>query len=87
MTTLIAFDIYRTENITIAGRNLTARFLRQKDQEAYELLVSDDATGEIWKCGYSAETARDFATQTGDQLEQHVYGILKSDIAHGISHS
>ena len=63
------------------------RFLRRKDLEAYELLVSDDATGEIWKCGYSAETARDFAAQTGEKLEQHVYEILKNDIANGISHS
>lgn len=87
MTRLIAFDIYRTERISIPGRTLTARFLRRKDREAYELLVSDDSTEEIWKCGYSVETARDFAAETGGRLEQHVYEIFKSDVVHGINHS
>jgi hypothetical protein len=87
VTDLIAFDVYRTESLSISGRQLTARFLLRKDQEAYELLVSDESTGEVWKCGYTAETARDFASQTGEGLEQHVYSILKSDIEDGIGHS
>lgn len=87
MTDLIAFDIYRTENFLIDGRQLIARVLRRKDLEAYELLVSDESTGEVWKCGYSAETARDFAKQTDDDLERHVYAILKSDVTNGMGHS
>ena len=87
MTDLIAFDIYRTENLSIDGRQLVARFLRRKDLGAYELSVSDESTGEVWKCGYSAETARDFAKQRGHDLEQYVYAILKSDVTNGVGHS
>lgn len=87
MTHLIAFDIYRTEQVSVAGKRLIARFLRRKDHEAYELLLSDETTGEVWRCGYSAETARDFAVQTGEVLEQHVYALLKGDAAAGIKHT
>jgi len=87
MTSLIAFDIYRTEAVKVSGKQLVARFLRRKDQEAYELHITDESTGQVWKCGYSAETARDFSQQTGEQLVQHVYEILKSDVVAGISHS
>ena len=87
MESLIAFDIYRTENISVSGRKLTVRFLRRKDQEAYELLVSDESTEKVWKFCYSVETARDFAGQTREELEQHILEIIKGDITHGISHS
>ena len=86
MTDLIAFEIYRTEEISVSGRQLVARFLRRKDHEAYELLLSDEITGEVWKAGYSAETARDFAKQNSEALEQHVYEILKGDVAASIRH-
>lgn len=87
MTDLIAFEIYRTEEISIFGKQMIARFLRRKDHEAYELLLSDEASGDIWKCGYSAETARDFAKQTGEALEQHVYAIIRNDAANDIKHT
>lgn len=86
MTRLIAFDIYRTVNVSVNGRPLVARFLRSKDHEVFELLLSDEESGQIWKCSYSAETAIDFAKEAGESLEQHVYEILKGDVANGIDH-
>lgn len=87
MSTLIAFEIYRTENISISGKNLTVRFLRRKDFEDYELRVSDEEKGETWSYSYSAETARDFASQNGEALEQQIFEILKSDVQSDSCHS
>lgn len=87
MTMLIAFDIYRTEILSINDKKLTARFLRRKDHEAYELLVSDESSGEVWHCGYSKETAMEFANQQGKSLEQLVFKLILSDVENGISHS
>ena len=87
MTILIAFDIYRTATITINDKQLTARFLRRKDHEAYEILVSDESSGEVWRCGYSKEMAIDFSKQQGEPLEKLVCMLLFSDVESGISHS
>lgn len=84
---LIAFDIYRTETATINGKELTVRFLRRKDQEEYELLVSDNSSGEVWRCGYSKETAIDYANQHGESLDALVYKLILSDVENGIGHS
>lgn len=84
---LIAFDIYRTETATINGKELTIRFLRRKDQEAYELLVSDESSGAVWRCGYSKETAIDYANQHGESMEALVRELILSDVENGIAHS
>ena len=87
MTNLIAFGIYRTEELSIGGKRLLVRFLRRKDCQEYKLLVSDEASGEVWMHGYSAETAQDLAKQTGSYLEQYISSILQNDISYDISHT
>lgn len=83
MSELIAFEIYRTENITIKGESFTVRFTKRRDREEYELHAANDAGTKNWKGSYSSETATDFALSTGLQLEEGVYAILKGEIDRG----
>lgn len=76
MEELIAFHIYRTERFFVSGRALVAHFLRQKNIEAYQLLVMDESTAESWMRCYSAETAKDFSEKKGVELEKYIFDIL-----------
>lgn len=83
MSKLIAFQIYRTERITINGELFTINFMKKKDGEEYKLIaINDDKTKQLHG-SYSAETADDFLNITGRRLEEEVYSILKADIERG----
>ncbi len=83
MSELIAFEIYRIENIAIKGESFTVRFTKRRDKEEYELHAANDSGTKNWKGSYSSETAADFAHSTGRQLEEEVYAVLKGDIDRG----
>ncbi len=83
MTQLIAFEIYRTEVIFFNGNRFTVSFSKRKDAEECALFAVNDDGTKRWSCFYSAETAADFATSTGQRLEDEVYQILRGDIDRG----
>jgi hypothetical protein len=72
MSKLIAFQIYRTEQIVINGELFTVNFTKKKDGEEYRpIAINDDKTKQL--CGsYSVETANDSLHITGRKLEEEV---------------
>jgi hypothetical protein len=84
MTELIAFEIYRTEALTLNGEEYTVRFAKRKDHEQYALFADNDIGTKSWRCFYSPEVAADFKRSTGKALESEVYSVLKGDIQRGI---
>lgn len=83
MSEIIAFETYRTENITINGESFTVHFTKRKDGEEYALFAVNDDRTKNWRGFYSAETAVDFTRSTGRRLEEEVYSVLKGDIERG----
>lgn len=83
MSEIIAFEIYRTENISINGDAFTVRFAKRKDGEEYALFAVNENKTKSWRGFYSPETAADFKHSTGRQLEEEVYAVLKGDIERG----
>lgn len=84
MTELIAFDIYRTEALTLNADKYVVRFAKRKDREEYALFANNEAGTKSWRCFYSPEVAADFKRSTGKELETEVYSVLKDDIERGI---
>ena len=84
MTELIAFDIYRTEALTLNADKYVVRFGKRKDREEYALFANNEAGTKSWRCFYSPEVAADFKRSTGKELETEVYSVLKDDIERGI---
>jgi hypothetical protein len=80
MSEIIAFEIYRTENIAIKGETFAICFSKRKSGEEYALFAVNDAQTKRWRGFYSPETAADFARVTGLPLEKEVYAIFKADI-------
>lgn len=85
MTILIAFHIYRTEQLTISGKTYAVHFTRRNDTGDYELYaVEQGPSRSSWRCSYSSETAADFARSQGKALEDEVFKVLKGDIERGL---
>lgn len=79
MTQLIAFEIYRTEELVLNGYEYTVFFSKRRDTQEYEIFaVNHDKTKSI-RGSYSAETAKDFKSYTGNDLQEAVYNILKDE--------
>jgi hypothetical protein len=87
MTGLLAFQLYRTENVTVDGNVYIARFTKRTDGLEYALFMIDETNTKQWHCSYSADTAKDFEGETGEALEKHVLEILKGDIQRGVTHA
>jgi hypothetical protein len=83
MSSIIAFEIYRTEALTFNGERFTVSFTKRKDGEEYALFAVNDARTKSWRGFYSVETAADFKASTGQQLEDEVYKVLKGDVERG----
>ncbi|OGB53982.1 MAG: hypothetical protein A2503_08815 [Burkholderiales bacterium RIFOXYD12_FULL_59_19] len=84
MTDVIAFDIYRTETLTLNADKYVVRFAKRKDGEEYALFAVNETGTKSWRCFYSPEVAADFKRSTGKALETGVYSVLKHDIERGI---
>lgn len=83
MSEIIAFEIYRSEEISINGETFRVNFSKRKDAEEYALFaVSSDRT-KSWRGFYSAETAADFERSHGETLEKEMYAVLRGDIESG----
>jgi hypothetical protein len=87
MNGLIAFEICKTEKIDVDGKSFIAHILRMKDRELYELLVVDEQGEVSWRCSFEEEAAKDFMTQTGEELAGHVATIMKGDLKGGVLHA
>ncbi|WP_295843533.1 hypothetical protein [uncultured Xanthomonas sp.] len=87
MSGLIAFEICKTEEFDVDGKNFTAHLLQRKDQESYELLVVDEQDKVSWRCSFEREVAIDFKMQTGERLADHVVRIMKDDLMRGMLYS
>jgi hypothetical protein len=84
MTELIAFEIYRTEKLTLNADKYIVRFTRRKNGEEYALFADNETATKSWRCFYTPEVAVDFERSTGETLEAEVYSVLRGDIERGI---
>lgn len=84
MTDIIAFEIYRTENMTINGECIRVNFTQRKDLDEYALFAVNGSGTKRWSGFYSAATATEFTHCTGLEMEEEVYSILRIDIEQGL---
>lgn len=84
MTQLIGFDIYRTETIEINGTSYTVRFAVSKDGQEHKLFVSNESNSKQASYEFTQEVSSDFKHYQGQELQDQVFSIIKSDISSGI---
>lgn len=80
MTELIAFNIYRTETLTLNEEKYLVRFAKRNDDEEYALFADNESRTKRWRCFYSPEVAANFMRSTGKALETEVYLVLRDKI-------
>lgn len=84
MSSLISFNVYRTESLTLNGESFTVSFTKRTDGEEYALFAVNDARTKSWRGFYSSEIAADFKHSTGQKLEDEVYKVLRGDLERGL---
>ena len=80
MTQMISYNTYRTENITVSGKQYTVRFTSTADNKDHALMVSNNETNQQGKYHFSAEVANDYKQQHGEELSNTVLDIINGDI-------
>jgi hypothetical protein len=79
MTQLLSFQIYRTENINIAGTSYTLRFSSAGDGEEHILMITNEANKKSAKYHFSPDVEHDFEFFHGEKLEKAVLEMFRSD--------
>ena len=80
MTELIAFDIERSEELTLNGRSCVVHFHKRRDGEEYRLIAIDHESGKQESCSYSEETAAYFKALHGAELADEVARMLAAHV-------
>jgi hypothetical protein len=84
MSSLISFNIYRTESFSSKGISYTVRFSKSNDSQEHCLFVTNDSNGKETKYQYSNDTANDFEIYNETDLESSVLEIIENDIGEKI---
>ena len=80
MSSLIGFNIYKTENFYFEGISYTVKFAKCNDSQEHCLFVSNNSNGKEASYRYSDDTAHDFEIYNEKELEIVVLGIIRNDI-------
>ncbi|PKN21882.1 MAG: hypothetical protein CVU68_06110 [Deltaproteobacteria bacterium HGW-Deltaproteobacteria-3] len=81
MTPIIGFNIYRTENLVCSGNYYTVRFCVSKNEQDFELFVTNNTNHKEKSYRFNQEVADSFKEYTGEQVETEIFKIIQSDIA------
>lgn len=80
MSSLIGFNVYKTENYSSEGISYTVRFSKSNDGQEHCLFVTNNSNGKQARYGYSNDTAHDFELYNDNELETVVLDIIHNDI-------
>jgi hypothetical protein len=77
MSQIIAFEIERTEVVTLDGERTTVRFTKNKNAEEHVVFATNDDGSHRRVCYYSPEATTNIAKMAGLELRNAVHAILQ----------
>lgn len=80
MTSMIEFNIYRTENLYIEGAPYTIRFSVSNGSQEYRLFVSNNSNKKQASYRFTSDIAGTFKNCKNESLEFEIFKIIKDDI-------
>ena len=81
MSSLMGFNVYKTETYSAEGVSYTVKFSKSCDSQEHCLFVTNNSNGKQAHYNYSNDAAHDFELYNAQELESVVLQIIKGDIA------